>query len=250
MISGRNPGDQESFMRSIGAFDGDLVNWLRTPGFKSRFYCPTTHAPIDAIRAEIRAGRPVLANVYLGSGAPKPNHWVLIVDEQFTIHDPWYNEVAPITKHYGINAETAILGGAYFNPQTSLSDPSMDISTLKDFAHSPIRINGTDTISVRLDLPNPETAAQIGVDLDQTKVVENIPGILATDAVDMNNWGRQVQAERDQAIQERNLAQEQVKALTDQIANTPVTPPESSKNLEDIIVLFVNRIKALFTNQK
>lgn len=120
-ISGRDPGAQESYMRSIGAYTSDLVLWTKIPGFKSRFYCTTSAAPLDAIKAEIRAGRPVLLNVHLGGGAIKANHWVLAVDENITVIDPWYGDSNPITLRYGSPA-VAILGGAYFTPQVDLGN--------------------------------------------------------------------------------------------------------------------------------
>ena len=128
MISGRTPAEQETLMRQTGAFQGDLVLWTRTPGFKQRFYCEKVAAPLETIKAEIRAGRPVLLNVHLGSGQVKANHWVLAVSEDFAIHDPWYGDKAPLCPRYGKTPAIAILGGAYFNPQTNLKHDDMSAS--------------------------------------------------------------------------------------------------------------------------
>jgi hypothetical protein len=58
-------------------------------------------------------------------GVTKENHWVLVVDENFTIHDPWYGDKANISPRYGATPAIAIMGGAYFNPQTNLNPDDM-----------------------------------------------------------------------------------------------------------------------------
>jgi hypothetical protein len=123
--SGRSydPGQMEKQLRDWGAFQSDLVLWTKIPNFVFRFYCEKTPAPLDEIKKYIRQGKPVLLSVDLGGGVVKANHWVLCVDENFTIHDPWYNEIAPITKRYGKNPSIAILGGAYFDWPVPVAKP-------------------------------------------------------------------------------------------------------------------------------
>jgi len=109
-----NPQQAEEYIRSHGAYTKDLVLWTKLPYFRWRFYCEATPAPVNDIKAELRAGKMVLLNVDLSGNDDKPDHWVLCLDENFTIFDPWYNEIAPITKRYG-KPEREIFGGAYFN---------------------------------------------------------------------------------------------------------------------------------------
>ena len=120
MLTDRNPRDANNWLKSLGAFQSDLVLWGKVPGFQpnGRFYCVTTAAPMEEIKREINAGFPVLLQVDLVGNDDKPDHWVLGVEVQgnnIVINDPYYGERALITKRYGPTAAVAILGGAYFD---------------------------------------------------------------------------------------------------------------------------------------
>lgn len=65
---------------------------------------------VKQVKRLIALGMPVLAWVDAIGNDGRPDHFVLIVDDQFTIHDPAYGEVAPITKRYGATPEQAIKG--------------------------------------------------------------------------------------------------------------------------------------------
>lgn len=111
-----DPGQMEALLQSTGAFVSDLILWIKVPYFQHRFYCEDKIAPVADIKAQLAAGKPVLLGVHIGSANPyKTNHWVLAVDEHFTIYDPWYGDIQPLTHRYGANPEKAILGGAYFD---------------------------------------------------------------------------------------------------------------------------------------
>lgn len=114
---GKNPQQMEEYLRERGAFINDLVFWVNIPYFRRRFYCESTLAPVDEIKAEL-ATRPVLIAVHMGPGNPyKTNHWVLAIDQDFTILDPWTGDKVNIRDRYGA-PEKAILGGAYFDIPT------------------------------------------------------------------------------------------------------------------------------------
>lgn len=115
VVFGKNPKDMETYLESLGAFVGDLVWWVKIPHFVSRFYCANVIAPVDEILNNIRSGKQVLLNVHFGAGNPlKPNHWVLLLDDQGTIFDPWYGDTIHIELRYGPMGKS-ILGGAYFD---------------------------------------------------------------------------------------------------------------------------------------
>lgn len=118
-----NPKDTEIFIRQNKAYLGDLVDWRFLPYFRWRFYCEAVPAPLEDIKNELRAGKMVLLNVNLVRNDLKPDHWVICLDENFTIFDPWFNEIAPITKRYG-NPSTEIYGGAYFNWPAKVEKPT------------------------------------------------------------------------------------------------------------------------------
>lgn len=126
-----NPKDTEIFIRQNKAYLGDLVDWRNLPYFRSRFYCEATPAPLEDIRNELRNGKMVLLHVDLVANDDKPDHWVLCLDENFTIFDPWYDEVAPITKRYG-KPEREIFGGAYFNWPIKPNEPTMSASDMEE----------------------------------------------------------------------------------------------------------------------
>lgn len=109
-----NPKDTEIFIRNAGGYQGDLILWSKLPYFRQRFDCKIMPAPLEDIKKELRLGKYVLLQVDLVGNDDKPDHWVLCLDEYFTIFDPWFNEVAPITKRYG-EPSREIFGGAYFN---------------------------------------------------------------------------------------------------------------------------------------
>lgn len=250
MISGRNPGQQESFMRSIGAFTTDLVLWTKTPGFKNRFYCEATPAPIDTIIAEVRSGRPVLVNVHLGLGTPKPNHWVLVVDDQFNIHDPWYNEKASITKRYGKTPAIAILGGAYFNPQTNLIKDDMSQAERDELTHlrmrwaqvkagkvNEFRRDGEGTTYQIYAIPDPGHFEDLGDNW------ANVRNIFPDWPIDPKDWGaqrenlrpslNQVTAERDNTVQLLNVANANTDTLQKQVSDDQAEIERLKKALAD-----------------
>lgn len=230
MISGRNPGGQEHFMRELGAFQNDLVLWTKTPGFKWRFYCVDTPAPIQDIKNELRAGRPVLVHVDLGQlndGVIKANHWVLVVDENFTIHDPWYGDKVNLCPRYGKNPETAILGGAYFNPQVDLNDMSQaekdELNWLRGFRKTILenkqneyRRDGEDTVRMIIAAPSAEFfTGPMQCSFDNVRL---IPGDFPTDPKD---WEGQ-----------RMFLKPQVDALNSQVSGLKTDNDTLSQQLE------------------
>lgn len=123
-IFGKNPPEMEQYIASLGGFVGDLVWWVKLPHFVSRFYCTDVIAPIDEIVNNFRSGKQVLLNVHLGyNNSLKPNHWVLMVSEDFEINDPWTGDRVSLASRYGPPCK-AILGGAYFEIPQALPAPA------------------------------------------------------------------------------------------------------------------------------
>ncbi len=122
----KTPRETNTWLKSLGAFQGDLVLWLKTPFWKHRFYCPKVPAPMSAIKAYLRARKPVLLQVSFQKNWLKPNHWVLATGydgDTIYINDPWYGDKTKLAPRYGITSSIAILGGAYFDKQILLPKP-------------------------------------------------------------------------------------------------------------------------------
>lgn len=126
-----NPKETEIFLREHNAYQKDLVFWPNVPYFRWRFYCVDSPAPIEDIKNELRAGKMVLLHVDLVGNDSKPDHWVLCLDENLTIFDPWYKEIAPFTKRYG-DPSRGIYGGAYFNWPDKVSNQPIKTITMEE----------------------------------------------------------------------------------------------------------------------
>lgn len=111
ILLGKNPDDIETFLRANKGFLGDKVIWSKVPYFRHRWYCQNVVAPVDEIKTELRR-HPVLLVVHMNG--VKQDHWVLAIDENFTIIDPWDGVQTTLQARYGSPAK-AILGGAYFD---------------------------------------------------------------------------------------------------------------------------------------
>lgn len=148
MLFDKTPEAMNLWLKSNDGFTRDLVWWAKVPYFVERFYCEKTVAPVERIREELRAGHAVLLAVHLGkdTNAYKVNHWVLCIDENFTINDPWFGDRVLLADRYG-NPEKAILGGAFFNY------PPLDGSPVDNSLHYPHWVEATAKIRVRKE-PN------------------------------------------------------------------------------------------------
>jgi len=103
-------------LSSTGGLLHNLCYWARMAGFVYYHDYSAIAAPLDTIKGFLAAGNQVLMAVHIGKSTNpyKANHYVHLVDADFNIADPWFNEIAPITKEYGQPAK-AILGVIVFH---------------------------------------------------------------------------------------------------------------------------------------
>jgi hypothetical protein len=117
-----------------GYAEGDLLIWTRLSDYvPNRFRYTGWHSPeASVINAELDAGRPVVAEVRLGSN----QHFIVLAGrsrDDYTINDPWFDDSVTLRARYG-DPRSAIVSIRTFAgiPMTAAGTP---ISTGEDDQH-------------------------------------------------------------------------------------------------------------------